>query len=312
MSTVIKFAVILLNLIIFGTFAIWLRDNVSFSQVLTYLVGAPAEVFLAALLLNLFVFVAYGFRLASIIEQRFLPSLGTALLGFGLQGILPFRLGDLLKIAYARRMFRVPSASLAAGTVMEKILDLGALVLIGLSASQTGRLPAIDAVMGVAIGILVLAVVVFAIGVWAVHRWHRLAGARAAALLAAANMTLRKTKPRTLIVIVCWTGVIWLLTVLMIYVIFSGLFTGFGLRDAAMLALIVSLAIALPSAPAGLGIVEAGIVGYLHQVLNVDPNQALAAALAFHFVTSVPQILAALSIIGWNWKLVVGTRPPQV
>lgn len=62
------------------------------------------------------------------------------------------------------------------------------------------------------------------------------------------------------------------------------------LADAIALLLIISLAIAIPSAPAGIGLFEAGLVAYLTQVLHADAEGALAAAVMFHLVITVPQM----------------------
>jgi hypothetical protein len=71
--------------------------------------------------------------------------------------------------------------------------------------------------------------------------------------------------------------------------------------DAATLLLILSFAIAVPSAPAGIGLFEAGIVVYLTQKLGVNTEAALAVATVFHLVNTVPQ-LAMASWLLWRRK----------
>ena len=307
-APITKYIIVSINLAILVAVAVWLRNNISLDAVLVYLAGVPTSILVAVLILNILLMFAYGFRLACVIDQKLLPSLGTILLGFGLQGILPFRLGDLMKIVYANRFFRIPPGSLVAGTALEKILDLATLSLIVIWASQGATIAAVKDVGGTVVVLFLIGVALFVAALWSVHRWRRLVIGRADWLLDAVDLTLRNRKPRTLIAVIFWTAVIWFLTVATIYVVFSSLFEGFKLHDAAILSLILSLAIALPGTPAGLGVVEAGVVGYLHQMLNVDPNQALAAAFAFHFVTVIPQILAAVAIIAWNWSLAFGRR----
>jgi glycosyltransferase 2 family protein len=310
MNRLAKSIVLAANITIFIGLLVWVRNNVSFDAVLVYLTAVPPGVVLLALGLNLGLLLVYGWRLSCLLERQFLPSLATATLGFGLNGILPFRLGELAKIAYANALFAIPPVSLAAATAVEKLFDLGALTLLGLWSMQSQNLK-----FGFANGVVVAILQLFVAGsllliggLWAVHRYRHAAGDRAAWLFAAVDLLLRKGNPRTFIAIVLWTAMIWLITIAMIFVIYAAMFTRFSVSDAVILSLIVALAIAVPSAPAGLGIVEAGIVGYLHQVLDVDPNQALAAALAFHFVTSFPQILTAVTIVGWNLNVMERLR----
>jgi uncharacterized membrane protein YbhN (UPF0104 family) len=78
---------------------------------------------------------------------------------------------------------------------------------------------------------------------------------------------------------------------------FGSVFREFSMIDASALTLVLALAIAVPSAPAGIGVVEAAVVAYLHQSLLIEPNKALASALAFHLVIVVPQIMMTAAIL---------------
>lgn len=63
-----------------------------------------------------------------------------------------------------------------------------------------------------------------------------------------------------------------------------------GISGAFFVALVASLLTAVPFTPAGLGIVEAGIVGLLTVVYQADPNEAAAIAL-------VDRAISVLSVI---------------
>jgi uncharacterized protein (TIRG00374 family) len=63
-----------------------------------------------------------------------------------------------------------------------------------------------------------------------------------------------------------------------------------GISGAFFVALVASLLTAVPFTPAGLGIVEAGIVGLLTVVYQADPNEAAAIAL-------VDRSISVLSVI---------------
>ena len=65
----------------------------------------------------------------------------------------------------------------------------------------------------------------------------------------------------------------------------------FAPEDAVLLMLIITLSIAIPSAPAALGLFEAGIVAYLTQHNGIGNELALAAAVVFHVAVAFPQVL---------------------
>jgi uncharacterized membrane protein YbhN (UPF0104 family) len=102
------------------------------------------------------------------------------------------------------------------------------------------------------------------------------------------------------------SAVIWSLNVALMYFTFNT-FLGnsrVSVSDAVALLLIISFAIATPSAPGGLGLFEAGIVAYLTQKLHIQSEVALASAIMFHFIITVPQtILTAV--------LFIKARPPH-
>lgn len=310
MGRLIKILVFAVNIAVFIALLVWLYDNASFGATLVHLNAVPLGMILAASTINVVLLLVYGWRLACLLEGQFLPSLATVTLGFGLNGILPFRLGDLAKIAYANRVFAIPPASLAATTVVEKLLDLGALALVGLwlIQNQSGKFAFAEGAVVTILLLFLAGTLCLTVGLGALKRWRHLTEGRPVWVFKAVDLLVRKGNPRTLIGLLLSTAMIWLMTLVMIFMVFSDMFNQFGMVDAAVLLLIMALAIALPSAPAGLGIVEAGIVGYLHQMLGVDLNQALAAALAFHFATFFPQVLAAVSIIGWNFTVTASFR----
>ena len=205
--------------------------------------------------------------------------------------IVPAKLGDVYR-AYLLKINSPASLSRTFGTVfIERILDLFAIVLLGLAAgfwSFRGGLPAeIQVVVGIGVGV----VVVLAVGLLFLRR----AGAR---LLAALPLPRKQTildlyerfeegvfgaigwqaLPRLLVI----TGLVWATESLRLWFVVLGL--GFpdvslGLSGAVFVALIGSLLTAVPLSPAGLGIVEAGIVGILTLVYHVPLAEATAIAL---------------------------------
>ena len=64
-----------------------------------------------------------------------------------------------------------------------------------------------------------------------------------------------------------------------------------GIFESIALLVVMALAIAVPSAPAGLGLFEAGIVAYLTQTSRIGNEAALAAATVFHLAITLPQLM---------------------
>lgn len=275
----------------------WLREHISLSELLDQFKSLPAEALVGALVLNVAVLGVYGARLSLLLPARQLQALAVVIIGFGMNGVLPFRLGEVAKLAYARQLFGIATSRLVAATAAEKLMDLCALLLLGFIASQFVVAPYLDrgiAIAALLVGGLVLGII---IAFMALARWER-SGRKTHSWIADAFDTLRAQKGKARIVqLAALTAVIWVITVASVHWMFSSVFPQFSLANACVLTLVLALAIAIPSAPAGLGVVEAAIVAYLHQALQAEPNQALASALAFHLIVVVPQVLTTAAIL---------------
>jgi uncharacterized protein (TIRG00374 family) len=205
--------------------------------------------------------------------------------------VVPAKLGDVYR-AYLLKINSDASLSRTFGTVfIERILDLFAIVIMGLAAgywSFRGNLPPeIQVVVGIGVGVMV----VLALGLLFLRR----VGARLLAILPLPRKQTilelyerfeegvfgaigRRALPRLLVL----TGLIWMTESLRLWFVVQAL--GFpdvslGISGAVFVALIGSLLTAVPLSPAGLGIVEAGIIGVLTLVYNVPLAEATAIAL---------------------------------
>ena len=96
------------------------------------------------------------------------------------------------------------------------------------------------------------------------------------------------TTLRALPGLVVITGLIWTTEALRLYLVILAL--GFsdiqiGPSGAFFVALTGSLLTAVPFTPAGIGVVEIGVVGVLTQIYNVPPTEALAIVLVDRFIS---------------------------
>jgi uncharacterized membrane protein YbhN (UPF0104 family) len=285
------------NLAILALILYWVSEHISLGELRERAKDLPPEGLLGALVLNLAVLGVYGLRLSLLLGTRRLPALATVIIGFGMNGVLPFRLGEVAKLGYARQLFGIAAPRLIAATAAEKLMDLCALLLLGFTASQLVVAPYLDRGIAIASALAGILVTGLALAFLSLAIWER-AGRKTHNWITDAFDTLRAQRSLSSIAqLALLTAAIWAITVASVYWMFSSVFPQFSLANACVLTLVLALAIAIPSAPAGLGVVEAAIVAYLHQALQAEPNQALASALAFHVIVVVPQVLTTAAIL---------------
>jgi uncharacterized protein (TIRG00374 family) len=214
--------------------------------------------------------------------------------------LVPAKLGDLYR-AYLLKINTPVSLSRTFGTVfIERVLDLFAIVVLGIASgywSFRGRLP--DQVQVVfAIGLAV--VVVLAGGLLTMRNFGR-------QLIVALPLPHRvlefydrfeegvfsavglRALPRLLVI----TGFIWATEAMRLFLVVEALGFGdvhLGISGAFFVALTGSLLTAVPLTPAGIGVVETGVVAVLTLVYGVGQTEALA-------ITLVDRAISVLSII---------------
>lgn len=213
--------------------------------------------------------------------------------------VVPAKLGDVYRAYLLRVNYRV-SLSRAFGTIfIERVFDLIAIVSLGLLAGfwsfRTGLSPEVQTIF--AIGVVV--VLVLLLGLLLVRNFGRLilerlpVPARVVQLYDAFEEGVFSVDRRSLPVVLVVTCAIWMTEALRLYFVIAAL--GFddvtvGISGAVFIALIASLLTAVPLTPAGLGLVEVGIVGVLGAVYGVPQTEALAIAL-------VDRAISVLSVI---------------
>ncbi|HEY3072905.1 MAG TPA: lysylphosphatidylglycerol synthase transmembrane domain-containing protein [Candidatus Limnocylindrales bacterium] len=214
--------------------------------------------------------------------------------------LVPAKLGDIYR-AYLLKINSPVSLSRTFGTVfIERVLDLFAIAVLGLAAGywsfRTGLPTAIQLVFAVGVAV----VIVLAIGLLTMRNFGR-------------RILVRLPVPHRLIEyydrfeegvfgaiglshlppIVVVTGLIWTTEAMRLYLVVLALHfpdVTLGISGAFFVALVGSLLTAVPLSPAGLGIVEAGVVGVLTAAYHVPLTEATAIAL-------VDRAISVLSII---------------
>lgn len=219
-----------------------------------------------------------AFSLRAVAWSRLLPGLG---LGQALAGIhvalggnhvLPFRLGEPMRVASAVRRAGVPPAPAAASTVVLRLADVLTLVAVGAVAAPA----AFSHLLGPWgwLGTAVVAAAAAGTVVW-VRR------------LAARDDAVRLPGPTALAL----TAAAWLLEGVAVWQALQWAGIDVGARGALLVTAVAVTAQVAAVAPSGLGTYEAAAVAALVS-LGHDPGVALAAALTTHAVKTAYSLVA--------------------
>lgn len=203
--------------------------------------------------------------------------------------IVPAKLGDLYR-AYLLRINSTASLSRTFGTVfIERILDIFTIAIMGIAAGywsfRSGLPDSIQLLFGIALAV----VAILAIALFTLRNFGRRIivalpfPARVVEFYDRFEHGVFGAMDRRQLPLLGVLGVaIWMTEAMRLFFVVKAL--GFpdveiGISGAVFVALIGSLLTAVPLSPAGLGIVEAGIVGVLTLVYGVSLPEATAIAL---------------------------------
>ncbi len=276
--------------------AVWLnRDDMA---------KVPGEIAQANLLLLLLAFVVYycgfplrGYRWSKLLRgagYKVKPQDATEILFISwlVNCVVPAKLGDLYR-AYLLKLNSPVSATKTLGTVfMERILDLIAIAALGVAAGYIRFRDGLNALpqtvqVVFALGAVVVVLLIVALVVM------RNFGHRVISTLPLPERAVEMYERfeegvfgsvglRGLPLLGILTALIWATEAMRLYLVVRALgFDGvtLGLSGAMFVALIGSLLTAIPFTPAGLGLVEAGMLTMLTTIFNATNVQAAAIVL---------------------------------
>jgi len=289
---------VFLNLLGYALLLHWMAGNIDPGRLAAYLGGIPVTGIFVSLAVYLTTLVLYGIRMALLLKVGFRISFSIVNLGYAMNALLPLRLGEGFKIVIGHRLYRIPLTALFAASVAEKLADVLKLLLLGAVVITLAAGPSVLASVLVPVAVLAA----LAIAVIALSRKYMVALIK----LLPKGGRLRRTYIELhkhsgdyhLGRIAALTAAIGSTNIALIFVAINGYLPGvtFGVLDAITLFLILAFAVALPSAPAGLGLFEAGAVVYLTQVIGVPEDAALAVAGVLHLVIVLPPLAFAATL----------------
>ncbi len=267
--------------------------------------GANPLLLLGAFAIFYVGFPLRGLRWALLVRQtgfqlKIRDSMEIIFLSWLVNCLVPAKLGDVYR-AYLLKLNSDVSLSRTFGTVfIERILDLFAIVTLGLAAGFVSFRSGLPADVQIVFAIGVVVVLLLAGGLLTMRNFGR----RIITRLPLPHRVLEfydrfeegvfgaiglRRLPRLVLI----TGLIWGTEALRLYLVVQALGlpnVHLGISGAFFVALAASLLTAVPLTPAGIGFVEGGIVGLLTIVYGVSQTDALA-------ITLVDRAISVLSII---------------
>jgi glycosyltransferase 2 family protein len=252
------------------------------------------------LLLGAFVVYYLGFPLRGFRWQLLLRSAGTRIglrdsteiifISWLVNCLVPAKLGDVYRAWLLRANFTV-SLSRTFGTVfIERIFDLFAIAILGLGAAFWSFRAGLPTEVQVVIGIGLVVLIGLSIGLYTVRNFGRRALIRLPLPAKAKLLEFYERfeegvfaiNPRQVPALALLTALIWASEAMRLLLVIEALDfrdVHLGISGAFFVALAASLLTAVPFTPAGLGLVEAGVVSILIVIYGVDPTNAAAITL---------------------------------
>jgi uncharacterized protein (TIRG00374 family) len=268
--------------------------SVDFAQLVDAVLAANPALLLAAVAVYYLGFPLRGYRWVLLLRgagSRIRTVDGTHILflSWFVNCLVPAKLGDVYR-AYLLKENAPVSLSRTFGTVfIERILDLFVIAILGLAAGfwsfRSGLPPSMQFVVALGVGVMI----VLGLGLLMMRSFGRRILVRLPVPARVVDLYDRFEEGvfgsigvRALPGLLVLTVAIWMTEALRLYFVVQAL--GFpdvelGLSGAAFVALVGSLLTAVPLSPAGLGVVELGVVGVLTAAYGIPMQEATTIAL---------------------------------
>ncbi len=255
---------------------------------------------------------------------RYVAMFGYLLIGYAANNILPARLGELVRSHYLGDREGISRASALGTVVVERVVDLVAVVAIASAALLVLSVRGVVAsAVLVGAGVTGLFLVVLVLGIVA----HRLPGADRIAAIIDRWPRVREiarslqgglqvaAQPRTLIEALLSSAAAWSCSILALAALGQALGLQLSMGQAALITSGVALASAIPAGPSNIGTFEIAAVT-VGEAIGVPRESALALGLLSHaMILAVTSIGGAIAFtrIGWASAEAAGeaTAPPS-
>ncbi|TGK91494.1 UPF0104 family protein [Leptospira brenneri] len=265
---------------------------------------------------NLWAFVPFSIRWYYLLEKKisFAQAFTTSIIGVGLNMVLPARGGDLVRLIMNKRDTELPLTHLFSRIFLEKVMDLGSVVIIGAAAlfymglGQSKNLSLLLISTLVILGMIVGLVLVryfletlrgIAKKIFKLIGKHKLYEEKLDHHLVEFSSFLQGDK---LLRPVLYSIPTWVFGYAISYYL-AGLLIGMPILfpEALLFMFLGGMGVAIPSAPSGIGVFHAAIIsGFI--IVGRDPGEGLVYATVVHLTQFI--ITTSLALIAYlYWRL---------
>jgi uncharacterized protein (TIRG00374 family) len=298
--------------------AVFLR-NADLGRVWSEVQSARIDLLTLAVVLTVVTYLIRAERWQYLLEPlgrtRFWVAFRTTVIGFAASFVLPARAGEVLRPYLLARQERLPATAAFATIIVERILDLVAVLLllgsffVAFAAGEAAAAPRLfqAVVLGATIMAPVGIAVLLAMFVMAGHperlhalvlRVERVLPARMARAVAAFARTFAQglavvRRPSRLVYATGWSVVLWLAIALQVWVIARAFSIAVPVGGSFLVTAMLVVGVALPT-PGGVGgsheAFRLGVTSFYH----ADNNAAVGAAILHHALNFAPVTLMGL------------------
>jgi uncharacterized protein (TIRG00374 family) len=241
------------------------------------------------------------------IQQVALAQVGeTLVVGYAVNNLLPARLGEVFRADYAKRRFGITRATVLGSIVIERVLDLCAILsclLVGLAfvelLNEAGRIPVFEVIALNAA--LIVGAVIIVIYFLRNDALHMLPLPKALArMLGDLRRGIGALNRRSLLMLVGLSGAVWLFEVFALYWIFLALDVRLEFTQALLIMGAASLSTLVPTAPGYLGTYQLVFVLAMG-VFNQPEVVGLVAATTIQIFLFGTVTIAGLALLTRRW-----------
>lgn len=271
------------------------------------LVAAAALLIVATLMLRA---VRWRLMFHPLRDLHLLHLFGSLNVGYMINNVLPFQLGDLGRAYLASELEKISATRSFATVVVERILDILTLLLFLLilvpfvDLPSWARVPSMLLALGVGsvAAVLVVAAKRRGSAMRLVDMALRLAPARVRPRLTemvhnALDAFAVLAHPRLAPQLAAWSVATWLLVGLSVYIATQAFGLHIGFAGALFLLVATTFGFFVPSSPGAFGVYHAIVVTTLTGVFAVNRNDAVSYALIVHLVFYLPPIFIGMAFL---------------
>ena len=296
----------------------WFLRGTNFSEVWFHLRRVRADLLLASLLAVGFTFLARAIRWRCLLNPlghtRFRTVFRSTVIGFGALALLPVRVGDLIRPYLLARQESLPVSSVFATVVMERVLDLVAvLALLAIYvwgfASASNIPPRLLGPIEASAAVAAAAAVALLSAMWVLathperigrltavltrvlpgklsHRAGRAATAFSSGFAATRNV-------RQLLLGVAWSFAVWIGIAAQAWTVTVAFGIPMPFPGTFLLQSMLVIGVAVPT-PGGVGSFHEAYRLGVTTFFGAAPDQAVAAALVTHAISFIPPVLGGI------------------